>query len=48
MNREDITRGAEDLGVDFDEQIQFLIDAMTQVAGQLGLTNSPSLGSSKY
>lgn len=40
VNRDDITRGAEDLGVDLDEHIQFLIDAMTQVAGELGLSNS--------
>lgn len=28
VNRDDITRGAEDLGVDLNEHIQFVIDAM--------------------
>lgn len=28
VNREDITRGAADLGVDFDEHVQFVIDAI--------------------
>lgn len=40
VNRDDITRGAEDLGVDLDEHIQFLIDAMTQVADELGLSKA--------
>ena len=39
VNREDIRRGAEDLGVDLDEHIQFVIDAMQQVAGELGLAS---------
>jgi putative nucleotidyltransferase with HDIG domain len=37
VNREDIVRGAADLGVDLDEHIQFVIDAMTGIAGELGL-----------
>jgi putative nucleotidyltransferase with HDIG domain len=37
VNRDDIARGAADLGVDLDEHIQFVIDAMQQVAGELGL-----------
>ncbi len=40
VNRDDITRGAEDLGLDLDDHIQFLIDAMTQVADDLGLKSS--------
>jgi putative nucleotidyltransferase with HDIG domain len=37
VNRDDITRGAADLGVDLDEHIQFVIDAMAEVADDLGL-----------
>ena len=37
VNRDDITRGAEDLGVELDEHIQFVIDAMAEKAGELGL-----------
>lgn len=37
VNRDDITRGAADLGVDLDEHIQFLIDAMEANADALGL-----------
>ena len=37
INRDDIVRGAEDLGVDLNEHIQFVIDAMAQVADELGL-----------
>jgi putative nucleotidyltransferase with HDIG domain len=38
INRDDITRGAADLGIDLDEHIQFVIDAMQPIAGELGLT----------
>ncbi|MCI0359697.1 MAG: HDIG domain-containing protein [Planctomycetaceae bacterium] len=37
INRDDITRGAADLGVDLDEHIQFVIDAMAAEAEELGL-----------
>jgi putative nucleotidyltransferase with HDIG domain len=37
VNREDIVKGAVDLGVDLDEHIQFVIAAMSGVAGELGL-----------
>lgn len=37
VNRDDMIRGAEDLGVDLNEHIQFVIDAMTAIADQLGL-----------
>ncbi len=39
VNRDDITHGAEDLGVDLTEHIQFLINAMTQIANDLTLAN---------
>jgi putative nucleotidyltransferase with HDIG domain len=42
VNREDIVRGAEDLGIPLDEHIQFLIDAMAENAEVLGLTKSMS------
>jgi len=38
INRDDVIRGAEDLGVDLNEHIQFVIDAMIEIADELGLT----------
>lgn len=37
VSREDIIKGAEELGVVLDEHIAFVRDAMAQVADQLGL-----------
>jgi putative nucleotidyltransferase with HDIG domain len=37
VKREDITNGAADLGVDLDEHINFCIQAMQQIASDLGL-----------
>lgn len=37
VNREEIRQGAAALGVDLDEHIQFVIEGMAAVAGQLGL-----------
>jgi predicted hydrolase (HD superfamily) len=37
VSREDIERGAADFGVDLTEHIQFEIDAMKSIAGELGL-----------
>jgi putative nucleotidyltransferase with HDIG domain len=37
VKREDITSGAADLGVDLDEHINFCIQAMQGIAGELGL-----------
>jgi putative nucleotidyltransferase with HDIG domain len=37
VNRDDIVRGAEDLGIELNEHIQFVIDAMTEIADALGL-----------
>jgi putative nucleotidyltransferase with HDIG domain len=37
VNREEVTRGAEELGVDFDEHVAFVIAAMADRAGELGL-----------
>ena len=38
VNREDIIRGAEDLGVELNEHVQFSIEAMAEEAESLGLT----------
>ncbi len=37
VNRDDVTNGAEDLGIDLDEHIAFVIEAMKPIAPQLGL-----------
>jgi predicted hydrolase (HD superfamily) len=37
VNRDDIVRGAEELGVPLDEHIQFLIEALRPAEGQIGL-----------
>lgn len=37
VSREDMLRGAEALGVDFDEHIQFVTEALTGIAPALGL-----------
>lgn len=37
VNREDVIGGAQDLGVDLDEHITFVIEAMRSVAPELGL-----------
>jgi putative nucleotidyltransferase with HDIG domain len=41
VKRDDMTRGAADLGVDFDEHIAFVIAALQPVAEELGLTPPP-------
>src|SRR5205085_8265085 len=40
VNRNDITTGAAELGVDLEEHIAFCIDAMKAIAGELGLDGS--------
>jgi putative nucleotidyltransferase with HDIG domain len=37
VNRDEVRRGAEELGVDFDEHVTFVIAAMEERAGELGL-----------
>ncbi|HIC95330.1 TPA: HDIG domain-containing protein [Candidatus Bipolaricaulota bacterium] len=37
VNREDIVKGAEELGVDLDEHIGFVLEAMREIADRLGL-----------
>jgi len=38
VNRDDIIRGAEDLGVELNEHIDFCIAAMQEIADELGLS----------
>jgi putative nucleotidyltransferase with HDIG domain len=40
VSRDDMVRGAADLGVELDEHIQFVIGAMEGIAGELGLVAS--------
>ena len=42
VNREDITKGAEQLDVDLDEHIAFVIEALTPVARELGIAGTPA------
>ncbi len=44
VNRDDITRGASELGVDLDEHIEFCIRAMQARAEELGLAGSAAAG----
>jgi putative nucleotidyltransferase with HDIG domain len=37
VNRDDVLRGAADFGVDLDQHIQFIIEAMKPIARELGL-----------
>jgi putative nucleotidyltransferase with HDIG domain len=41
VSREDVVSGAEELGVDLDEHIQFVIDAMRREAAAIGLEGTP-------
>jgi len=42
INRDDVLLGAQELGVDLDEHIQFVVDAMRGSADALGLAGSPT------
>ncbi|HZU37401.1 MAG TPA: HD domain-containing protein, partial [Gemmataceae bacterium] len=44
VKREDVVHGAEDFGVDLTEHIQFVIDAMKSIAGELGLERGTAEG----
>lgn len=41
VSRDDVMLGAQELGVDLDEHIQFVIDAMRGAAASLGLAGQP-------
>ncbi len=40
VNREDVIKGAEQLGVDLDEHIAFVIEALKPVAAELGIAGT--------
>jgi len=44
VNREDVIQGASELGVELDEHIQFVIEAIRPVAESVGLKGSPAAG----
>jgi len=43
VNRDDVYRGAEELGVELDEHIAFVVDAMRPIAPELGLRRGPGV-----
>jgi len=45
IHRDDLIRGAEDLGVDFGEHVAFVIAAMQTIADELGLAPDDTEGS---
>jgi putative nucleotidyltransferase with HDIG domain len=40
VHREDVYKGAEELGVELDDHIRFVIEAMRPISGELGLRQS--------
>jgi predicted hydrolase (HD superfamily) len=44
VSREDVLQGASELGVELDEHIQFVIEAMRPVADSIGLKGSALAG----
>ena len=44
MSREDIEQGIAELGVDRDEHIQFVIDALREIDEELGLRGTVDQG----
>ena len=44
VNRDDIVRGAEELGVDLDEHIAFIVESMKPIAGRIDLAAGPAEG----
>jgi predicted hydrolase (HD superfamily) len=40
VNRDDVYEGAQELGVDLDEHIAFVIEALRPIAPQLGLRSA--------
>ena len=42
VNRDDLVKGAQELGVDLDEHIAFVIEAMSSIADTLGLAGIPA------
>ena len=44
VSRDDVIAGAQELGVDLDEHVQFVVEAMKGVAPQIGLDGTPVSG----
>ena len=44
VSREDVVEGAQELGVDLDEHIAFVIEAMRKNADAIGLAGTPAAG----
>jgi putative nucleotidyltransferase with HDIG domain len=44
VSREDVIQGAEELGVELDEHIAFVIEAMQKNAEEIGLKGTPASG----
>ena len=42
VSRDDIARGAEELGIDLDEHIAFIVESMKPVAQQIDLVAEPT------
>ena len=42
MDREDVRDGAEELGLEFDEHVAFVIAAIEEHAAELGLDGTPA------
>ena len=40
VHRDEVYRGAEELGVELDDHIRFVIEAMRPISGELGLRNA--------
>jgi putative nucleotidyltransferase with HDIG domain len=43
VDRDEVRRGAEELGVDFDEHVRFVIAALDERAGELGVGGSSAV-----
>ena len=43
VNREDIQKGADELGIDLDEHIMFIVESMKPISGQIDLAPSASV-----
>jgi len=46
VNREDVIVGAQELGIDLERHIQFVIDAMRRSADAIGLAGVPQSAAS--
>ena len=44
VNRDDLWRGAAELGIEFDDHVAFVIQSMKPISEQIGLATPASLG----